>query len=97
LIVGTERRLLVIREEAKVGKDRYGHQALSLPCRWAGDLAIQEAEEWQTLMYAPAPAVLTLLVARTQAAALATLVRALQGESYPLMAASTRAAHARGV
>ncbi len=97
LIVATDRRLLVIREEAKVGKDRYGHQALSLPCRWAGDLAIQATEEWQTLMYAPDPKVLTLLLARAQAATLATLVRALQGESYPLMAVGTRAAHVRGV
>jgi hypothetical protein len=97
LIVGTDRRLLVIREEAKVGKDRYGHLALSLPCRWAGDLAIQESETWQTLTFAPEPKALTLLVAHTQAAALAALVRALQGKSYPLMAVGTREAHARGI
>jgi hypothetical protein len=85
LIVGTDRRLLVFREEAKVGDDRYGHLALSIPRRWAGNLVLQATEEWQTLTYAQASAVPTVLVARIQTATLAALVRALQEESYPSM------------
>jgi len=97
LMVGTDRRLLVIREEAKLGKDRYGHMALSLPRHCANDLVIQEHDTWLTLIYGPHAPVLSVLVARTQAAALDALVRALQGKSYPLLAVGTRAAHARGV
>jgi len=96
LIVGTDRRLLVIREEAKVGKDRYGYRALSLPRRWANDLVLQAAEEWQTLTYAPNPEILTVLVARSQVAALAALVRAFQEESYSSIAMGTREAHMPG-
>jgi len=82
LIAGTDRRLLVIREEAKLREDRYGHMALSMPRRWAEDLVIQDGEEWLTLIYAPASELLNLLVARTHADALHALVRTLQQESF---------------
>jgi hypothetical protein len=81
LLVGTDRRLLVIREVEKLREPRYGHAALSLPRRWVASLAIRDEGNWLSLEYAPDPAVLSLPVATAHAPALRALVAALQSDA----------------
>jgi len=81
VIAGTDRRLLVIREEAKVRDDRYGHSTITLPRRWVHDLAIHDDGTWLTLAETQHAGVLRLPVARMRAAALYALVTALQSEA----------------
>lgn len=78
LVVGTDRRLLVLREEEKLREPRYGHTAFSLPRRRAASLAIRDEGDWLSLQYAPSPAVLDLPVATAHAPALRALLAALQ-------------------
>lgn len=78
LLVGTDRRLLVLREQEKLREPRYGYTAFSLPRRWATSLAIRDEGDWLSLQYAPSPAVLDLPVATAHAPALRALLAALQ-------------------
>jgi len=78
VIVGTDRRLLVIREQAQLREARYGHTALSMPRRWADNLAIRDAGDWLFLEYAPSPDVLSLPVPAAHASVLQALIAALQ-------------------
>lgn len=55
LLVGTDRRLLVLREQEKLREPRYGHTTLSLPRRRAASLAIRDEGNWLSLHYAPPP------------------------------------------
>jgi len=78
VIAGTDRRLLVIREEAKLRDDRYGHSALTLPRRWAGGLAIHDDGTRLTLVDAAHPDGWRLRIERAQSTALGTLVTTLR-------------------
>jgi hypothetical protein len=86
LIAGTDRRLLVIREEANVRTDRYGHMALSMPRRWADRLVIQGDVDWLTVTYAPSPELLKLRIECIHAEALHTLLAALHPDSHTALA-----------
>ncbi len=81
LVVGTDRRLLVLREEEKLREPRYGHTVFSLPRRRAASLAIRDEGDWLSLQYATSPAVLDLPVATAHAPALRALLAALQSEA----------------
>ena len=81
LVVGTDRRLLVLREEEKLREPRYGHTVFSLPRHRAASLAIRDEGDWLSLQYATSPAVLDLPVATAHAPALRALLAALQSEA----------------
>ena len=78
VIAGTDRRLLVIREEAKLNADRYGYSSLTLPRRWAGGLIIDDDGTWLTLHDSAHPDSVRLLVARSHAGRLWDLVATLR-------------------
>ena len=78
VIAGTDRRLLVIREEAKLNADRYGYSILTLPRRWAGGLAVDDDGTWLTLVDSAHLGDIRLLVARSHAALLWDLVSRLR-------------------
>lgn len=81
LLVGTDRRLFVLREQEKLREPRYGYTAFSLPRRWATSLTIRDEGSWLSLEYAPDPAVLSLPVATAHAPALCALVGALRSDT----------------
>jgi len=78
VIAGTDRRLLVIREEANLNADRYGYSVLTLPRRWASGLIVDDDGTWLTLVDSAHPGGIRLLVARSHAAMLWDLVATLR-------------------
>jgi hypothetical protein len=74
LVVATDRRLLIIREEPLTLKPRYGQRRFSLPVRRTAGLTLREAEDRLVLTYAPDPAILELVLDHEQRPAIAQLL-----------------------
>jgi hypothetical protein len=82
LVVATDLRLLIIREEPIMRKPRYGRRSLTLPRARAPDLILRDEADGVLLEYKPFPSLLRLQLDPEHRPALQRMLAALQAPRH---------------
>ncbi|MBP1468485.1 hypothetical protein EYB53_022420 [Candidatus Chloroploca sp. M-50] len=77
LVVATNLRLLILREDPVTQRERYGHRRFTLPRSRAASLAVRDEADHILLEYTPDPTLLRVQLDPTHRSAIQRMLAAL--------------------